>query len=260
MTLTNQIITDAFRQSNLLALGVEPTDAQKTEALRYLNRLVKSVFGNEAGDPLTAFPIGRNGINRPAGYPWYDITPDNEWFVPENTRLMFNLDRKNVELYLHPAPNDGARLGVKDASRNISEYPIVLSGNGNYIEGEASITLDEDGYEAEWFYRADLANWMKSSPLEEDTIFPFPEEFDDFFISMLAVRLNPSYGASLDPQSQVILDRSRSQLRARYTQEETALPELALLRPPRVSQDRDVWGTTYSFYEPSSMFNKGWPF
>ena len=92
MTITQQIITDAYRQSNLLSIGESPSLAQQDEGLRYLNRIVKSVFGNEAGDPLEVFPVGRNHINRPSGYPWHGTTPDNDWYVPKNTRIMLNLE------------------------------------------------------------------------------------------------------------------------------------------------------------------------
>ena len=62
MATVYQIIVDAYRQSNLNAVGIAPTQLQEDEGLRYLNRIVKSVFGNEAGDRLVAFPIGREGI------------------------------------------------------------------------------------------------------------------------------------------------------------------------------------------------------
>lgn len=258
MTLTSQIITDAYRQSNLLAIGTLPTADQETEALRYLNRLVKSVFGNEAGDPLEVFPVGRNHINRPQGYPWYDTTPDNDWFVPKNTRIMLNLEEP-VDLYLHPEPDDGSRFAVIDASENVSTFNATVYGNGRLIEGAFTQVLNTDGVDKEWFYRADLGNWMLYAPLTAGVDFPFPEEFDDYFITILAIRLNPQYGVMLDPQSKMIFDRSLRQLRARYSQSIQTRSELALLRMPKVSYDRDVWGNQNRFYDPDAMFNKGWP-
>lgn len=258
MTLTSQIITDAYRQSNLLAIGTVPTVDQQTEALRYLNRIVKSVFGNEAGDPLEVFPVGRNHINRPQGYPWWDTVPDNDWFVPKNTRIMLNLEEP-VTLYLHPEPDDGSRFAVIDASENLSTYNCIVEGNGRLIEGNFNLTLNTNGEDKEWFYRADLGNWMLYAPLTDATEFPFPEEFDDYFITLLAIRLNPAYGVQLDPQSKMIFDRSGRQLKARYTQNIPTRSELALIRMPKVSYDRDIWGTSYRYYNPNSMFNKGWP-
>src|SRR3546814_5364482 len=54
--------------------------------------MVKSVFGDEVGEPLTALPIGSLNIDRPSGYPWWDTVPDGDWFVPKNTRAVFNLE------------------------------------------------------------------------------------------------------------------------------------------------------------------------
>src|SRR3546814_16812570 len=91
MTLVSQIITDSFRKSNLIAIGTTPTAAQQTEALRYLNRMVKSVFGDEVGETLTALHIGALNIDSTSGYPWWDTVPDGEWFVPKNNRACFNV-------------------------------------------------------------------------------------------------------------------------------------------------------------------------
>ena len=259
MTTTSQIITDAFRQSNLLSINATVTTAQQTEALRYLNRIVKSVFGNEVGDPLEAFPIGRNNINRPSGYPWWNTTPGNDWFVPKNVRLMMNVTQ-SLSLYLHPDPDDGSRFAVNDASNNLATYPATVYGNGRLIESATSVVLNVSGSETEWFYRADLSNWQKYSPLIAADIFPFPEEFDDYFISMLALRLNPAYGSAMDPQSEAIMTRSLRQIRARYTQCIPVRSELGLIRPSKMAADRDRWGNEYEYYDPSSMFDRGWPY
>ena len=151
MTLTSQIITDAYRQSNLLAIGTVPTADQRAEALRYLNRIVKSVFGNEAGDPLEVFPVGRNNIQRPSGYPWWNTVPDNDWFVPKNIRVMLNLDQP-VTLYLHPEPDDGSRFAVIDTSENVSINNCTVEGNGRLIEGNFNLILNTDSVDKEWFY------------------------------------------------------------------------------------------------------------
>lgn len=259
MTIVSQIIVDAFRQSNLLAIGVLPTVPQADEALRYLNRIVKSVFGNEVGDQLEAFPVGRNDIVRPSGYPWYSQVPPNDWFVPKNKRLMFNLQEPQ-DIYLHPVPDDGSRFAVSDPSENLATNNVTVYGNGRLIEGQESIVLNEDGMDREWFFRQDLANWMRYAPLTADIEFPFPEEFDDLFITMLAIRLNPAYGTSLDEQSNMVLNRSRTQFRARYQAHVQTRSEEALLRMPWVAADRDSWGYNRGYWEdPSTAFDRGYP-
>lgn len=259
MTTAYQIIVDAYRQSNLIALGVAPTQLQEVEALRYLNRIVKSVFGNEVGDALEGFPVGSKNISRPSGYPWWNTVPDNDWFVPKNTRVMLNLDTSGVNLYLHPAPDPGSRFAINDAAGTLATYPVTVYGNGNMFEGNTSLTLNTSGLEAEWFYREDLSNWVKYAPLELFDTFPFPEEFDDYFIILLAFRLNPAYERQLDPQSTEMLRRSKSQIRSRYVQDIPVRSELGLIRPSKMAADRDQWGNTYWLYQPNSMFDKGWP-
>lgn len=258
MTTVTQIIFDAFRQSNLLAINATPTALQEAEALRFLNRIVKSVLGNEAGDPFTNFPIGRDGISRPSGYPWWNTVPDNNWFVPENTRVMLNLDQ-SVSLYLHPDPNDGSRFAAIDVAESLTNHPVTVYGNGRRIDGNTTISLDTNGLDAEWFYRGDLGSWVKYAPIVEADLFPFPEEFDEFFITSLAIRLNPTYGMQLDAQAKLVYDRAKTQLRARYNQKIDVRSELALIRPARVAADRDLWGNTYWLYQPNAMFDKGWP-
>jgi len=258
MTTVTEIINDAFRQSNLVAAGGSPTAPQSTEALRYLNRIVKSVFGTEVGEALSAIPIGGGNISRPSGYPWYGDTPDGDWVVPKNVRVVLNLEN-SLDLYLHPEPNDGTRFALADAASNLGTNALTVYGNGRTIEGSTSVTFNTDGETGEWFYRQDTANWAKYAPLAELDTFPFPEEFDDYFITMLALRINPSYGTMLDNQSAEVMRRSKTQLRARYNQNVPVRSDLALLRLSRMARDRDEWGSMYSMYDSGSMFEKGWP-
>lgn len=253
MTLVSQIITDAYRQSNLLAIGDSPTSGQETEALRYLNRIVKSVFGNEAGEQLQTFPLGDNGIDRPAGWPWWGNAPPADWYVPKNQRLVLNLT-DNTTIYLHPRPDPGSRIAVVDVSNNLATYNLTIDGNGRNIEGSPMLTLSTNGTEKEWFYRDDLGDWVVYSELELADEFPFPLEFEDYFISLLAMRLNPAYGASMDPQSVETMRRTRSQLKTRYSQRIEIRSEEALLRTLGVGP---YWWQSYN--DSTELFDRGIP-
>lgn len=258
MTVVTQIITDAYRQSNLLAIGSSPTSPQQAEALRYLNRIVLSVLGNEAGENLQPFPLGKNNIDTPAGWPWYESTPSSDWFVPLNCRLMLNLEDP-ATVSLSPVPEDGARLGVSDVSGNLSTNNLTIHGNGRNIEGSSTLVLSTNGLNREWFFREDLGNWVRSIPLDLDSAFPFPEEFDDMFITLLAMRINPSYGVQMDPQTAEIFRRSRSQFRARYHNIIEVHSEDGLIRLPRTAVDRYLWGIRYGMYDPNGSFSRGYP-
>lgn len=259
MTTVSQIITDAYRQSNLIAVGTLPSAAQQEEALRYLNRIVSSTLGNEAGENLTALPIGGNNISRPNGYPWYTDNPDGNWFVPENQRLMVNLNR-TMTLYLHPRPNPGARLGIIDVSKNFTTYNLVINANGRTIEGATILTLNTSGYDAEWLYDDTTGNWAKVLPLDDlNTAFPFPQDFDIYFICMLAGALNPAYEVQADQQVAMHFSRARSQIRARYHNVIPVGSEDALVRMPRTAADRDLWGNRWAYYDPNYAFTSGIP-
>lgn len=103
----------------------------------------------------------------------------------------------------------------------------------------------------EWFFREDLGTWVRCTPLTITDELPFPREFDDFFITMLAIRLNPAYGVALDQQSQLVLDRARTSMRARYRQEKPARPPIALSRLPHVTQDRGEFYSDFGLNQPS---------
>lgn len=259
MTLVSEIIHDAFRVSNITAVGVDPTTAQQTEALRHLDRIVKGTLSAEIGENLIAFPIGRANISKPAGYPWYNTVPDGDWFVPKNTRAMCNLEEP-VSLYLHPIPNDGTRFAIKDVAENFSTYNVTIYGNGNQIEGATSVTLSTDDMEQEWFYRADEGNWVTYAPLATTDTFPFPTEFDDFFIYTLAMRLNPSYGAAIEAQGGEMLNRVTRHMKARYNQSQPTRSELGLIRHAYVAADRDGWARLDDYWgSDTTLFNRGYP-
>lgn len=259
MTLVSQIIKDAYRQSNLLAITADPTTLQQTEALRYLNRIHKSVFGNEAGEQLEPFPLGRVDINRPAGYPWYNETPPGDWYVPKNQRLMCNLAYP-ATVYLHPQPDDGSRFAVIDVAQTLDTCPLSVVGNGRRIEAAETLVLSTVGLDAQWFYRGDLGNWLRLTSLDLTDEYPFPEEFDDFFITLLAMRLNPSYATALAGESMQVFARAKKQFQSRYNQHIEMHSEIGLIRMPRQAADRDGFNRDGWYGDPTSLFNRGYPY
>jgi len=257
MTLVSEIITDAFRQSNLLAIGSSPTTNQQTEALRYVNRIVMSVLGNEAGENLEAFPLGGNNIEAPSGYPWYGEEPWGDWYMPMNKRVMLNLTQA-ATIPLHPMPSDGARFAVVDTSDNVATFNVTVQGNGRTIEDQTTLTLNTDGINRQWFYRQDLGNWMRITDLELTDEFPYPIEFDQMFITLLAMSLNPAYGATIDAQIQMLFNRSRTQFRARYHNTIQTNAEHALLRLSGVYGNSRYYAYNY-LSDPETVFDRGYP-
>jgi hypothetical protein len=227
MALVYEIIKDAFREANLIPITQSPTLDEQVEALRLLNRFVRSIFGNEAGDKLQPFSVGVNNVNTTAALPTYNFSAPN--YVPLNARLMVN-NTVAQTAQLHPDPEDGSRVAVVDSTGNFNTVNFTLSGNGRKIDNLNTAVLSTAGIRKEWFYRADLGSWMAITDLGLNDQFPFPLEFEDLFVIGLATRLNPRNGVSIDDQAMMNYQRQKNLFRARYSQSIQHESEQGLLR------------------------------
>lgn len=205
MSLVSDIITAAYRETNLIPLASTPTTNQIAEALPLLNTIVLSSVGNEIGDRLNDLNIGGP----------FDETIFTLGWTPPNARLVFNLTA-GTTIFLDPDPVAGQRLAFIDVGNNLTTYPVILNAYGRNIEGTPTITLNVSGDRREWLFRGDTGTWMKISTLLSTDTFPFPIDFDDFFITMLALRLNPRYGQLLSQESVEALKRGRRNIVSRY--------------------------------------------
>jgi len=255
MTLVSDIIQRGYRETNLIGIGVTPTAAEQAEALPLVQEIVLSVFGNQVGELFQSLMIGNNNIQAPVGFPAW--LPPETWWAPLGTRLVCNLANP-LTINLSPTPEDGARMAVIDASGNFALNPLMLVGNGHSIEGAHSLTLNTDSVAKEWFFRADLDNWVPVTPLGAGDAMPFPQEFDSLFAIILAARLNPRAGKDLVISSQASLKHLQEQFRARYHQTVPTIADPAVLRMSRQANgSRDgrwgMWGGRTEF------LSGGWP-
>jgi hypothetical protein len=215
LTLVSEIIQRAYRANNLIPIGATVTANQSTEALAYLNSLLLSTVGNEASDGLTDIIIGTS----------YDETDITTQWVPDNARLILNLTAAKT-FYLDPQPQDGQRFAIIDVDGNLNTYNVVINGNGRNIETASTVTLNTASLNRQWMYRADTGNWVRIAAVATSDEMPFPREFDDYFILMLAVRLDPQYGQTIPPETARMLSRARSQLHSRYALTKEILPDV----------------------------------
>lgn len=205
MTLASDIITRAYRETNLIPAVSTPTTTQQNEALPLLNEQFLGALGFEVGDDLADINIGGT----------YDQSAYCATWVPANVRLVLNQTGART-LSLHPFPYEGQRLAIADAAGNLATYNLILSGNGRQIEGAATVTLSTNGDARQWLYRADTANWVKMTALIAGDTIPFPQEFDSFFATRLAMRLSPRYAQGITRETLTELGRIESKMRARY--------------------------------------------
>jgi hypothetical protein len=223
MTKARDIIKQALRESNLIAIDGTPLASQNTEGLGKLNTILAGVFGFEAGVQLKEWPVGAVGVTEVTSWTSADwSTP------PPNVRLMVT-DAVAQTIVLPAHPCNGARMGLNDLTGDMSSNPVTLNPNGRRIEGVTSVTVAIDDAALEWFYRQDLGSWERITLLGLDDGLPFPIQFDAYFETMLAARLNPRYGRALDPQTQMFLNDSLARMRATYSQRrEVRVPEEVL--------------------------------
>ena len=259
MTAVVDIINSALRETNLIPLGVEPTDAQEQEAFGLLSTIVAGVLGNEAGENLNPLPLGQDNINSPSGYPWWSNELPGNAFVRSNTRIMLNLTADGF-VNFDPAPHDGARMGIVDCAANLDICPFTIYGNGRLIDGNSEITIVDPSTSRQWVYREDIGTWVTVIPLQLDGQMPWPPEFDDMFIIMLAYRLNPRYGQVIHPASQEALKTAMRKFSARYGQSKTQIPsEDGLLYMTNYYR---LYGRAYNYQygDPNDFFNVGYPY
>lgn len=256
MTAVVDIIKSSLRETNLIPLGVDPSTAQQAEAFQLLSTIIASTPGSDAGENLNPLDIGRNNIEAPNGYPWWNNELPENVFVRANTRLMLNLT-DNGFVNFSPIPHDGARMGIVDCSLNLDIYSITLQGNGRLIDGSDEVIITTPGIKKEWVYREDLGNWVTLTPLDLAGDMPWPSEFDDLFIIGLALRLNPRYGQVIHPASAERYKTVLSQFSARYSQAWTEEPsEDGLLYMTNIDS-RNIYR---QYGNTNGMFNSGIPY
>ena len=258
-TAITSIILSAMRETNLIPLGVTPSAAQQAEAFTLLSTIVAGVLGNEGGENMVPMPLGQDNIVSPAGYPWWSNSLPGNIFVNINTRLMCNLTAPGT-VNLHPKPHDGARFGIVDVSGNFNIFPLTVFGNGRNIDGLPDEVFNTPGLVKEWIYREDLGSWVTVIPITLTGNMPWPPEFDDMFIIMLAMRLNPRYGQVMHPASVEALKAAMRKFSARYKQSTSQQPsEDGLLYLTGFYMHNGRYPNS-AYGDPDQFFSSGYPF
>jgi hypothetical protein len=250
MATLRKIITDAYRESGIIQKGSNPDADQMQEGLDKLLMLIENVFGEEVGSHYQDVNYGDDGVNGT-----YSVDSNREVFIDNSYarpsyRLLVNSTSAKT-IYLDPAPYDGARFSAIDVGMNFTTAPITINADTRKIEGAQSVTLSTDGASVAWFYRADLAEWVKIAPLTLDSDCPFPFQFDDYFMMKLATRLFPRYLVQTSNETMMHYREIQRKFKTRYSTTQEMNSETALYR---------LRGSRYLdyFIEDSSIrFNRG---
>lgn len=215
-----EIITASYRDNNLIPVGTAPTDLEIAEALTRLNAFFRSIFGVELGVELSDWTVPPSRTSpvaaRYSRKPLNEDLPDDIWpYPPSNSRVLMNTT-KVTTIYLPSTPNDGARFSVVDIR---STSNLTLDANGRNIDGAASVDVIPGSSPLEWFYRADLGDWVGVKTFLVTDNSPLPDEFDDFLILALSTRLSGRVGKSA-AIARADVQRMIKKVKARYRQSE----------------------------------------
>lgn len=244
MTTARALVTQAFREGNIIPIGRAPTDPEFAEGLVRLNRYIEGVYGHELGEnladwiapsPQRTAPVAANFPQLPyptsvdfsaTAYPLandasLNVTP----FPPKNSRIVWGGVAMTV--WFPEQPDPGTRMalvqgsGVGDSGTPGAQ--LVLDGNGRTIEGAPQQNFANPVEPRQWLYREETGDWVAAVPLGLDDECPFPSEFDDLWVVMLAMRLAPRFGKTTAPETQAIAAKMLGKLKARYRQQQNTI-------------------------------------
>lgn len=214
MTTLQPIITQGYRELNLIAVGKSPLPAQNDEGLLLLLNVIDVTICGDAGENLRDWPLGdfgRQTLDR-------RNLPIQCYQNPRiNCRLLV-LNEQAMTVYMPPTPSDGTVMAVVDPYGRLASVPITLDGNGRTIEDQVSLLLDTDGMDRKWLYRADLGKWIRLTDLEIVDEMPFPKKYDFFFSIELAMRLSGRTGRNIVATTAATHTRLRQRFVNQYLQ------------------------------------------
>ena len=81
-----------------------------------------------------------------------------------------------------------------------------------------TVTLTNPAQPVKWFYRDDIALWkiVRKIGIEEELLYP--EEYDDFWIGALSIRLAPRYNKTVSQDTKNNTARMLSKMRTEFRQ------------------------------------------
>jgi hypothetical protein len=216
MTVLQSIVTQGYRELNLLAIGKSPSTFQNDEGLLLLQNIIEVTVTGDSGEVMKDWLLGnfdrqdRDRINLPAYY----------FANPAINRRLVAVHDQAMTVYLPPHPSDGSLIGIVDPFMRLAALPVTLDGNGRTIENTQTVVADTNGLNRTWFYRADLGNWQRLTDLALTDEMPFPKKYDFYFSIGLAMRLSGRTGRRVSEITAAAYAKLRQQFVAQYVQSE----------------------------------------
>lgn len=217
MVAVTEIIQNSLRESNILGAGVSPTGTELDEAVNEYNDLIFNLLGHEIGQETMDWPVG--GTPKEAIYG--DTWTEAQWSLPiPNSRLIVSVGTtQNIKL--PQDPDNGCMIEVVNATS--TSIQVILEGNGRLIDNATSYSITGlVTNPIRLFYRANEGQWMifpNSFSATDD--HPFPSQYNIFFQTALAARLNPRYGREMPPLVEAAFKDALLKLKKDYQQPKT---------------------------------------
>lgn len=214
MTTLQPIITQGYRELNLVAVGKSPSTPQLDEGLLLLLNVIDVAICGDAGENIRDWPLGEFGVQQLDRKNY----PVQCYQNPRINCRLIALNEAAMTVYLPPQPSDGTVMGIVDPYGRLAGVPVTLDGNGRTIEDQASVLLDTDGMDRKWLYRADLGKWIRLTDLAIGDEMPFPKKYDFYFSIELAMRLSGRSGRNIVATTAATHQRLRERFVNQYLQ------------------------------------------
>jgi hypothetical protein len=145
-------------------------------------------------------------------------------------------------------------MGIADPFGRLAAFPVTLDANGRTIEGAATKVLNVNGLVPGMVLSRRPWAMGEAHVASATDQNPFPDDFDNFFITLLALRLNPRYGRKMDDQSTMIFKSEKQKFVARYLQSQPLEMDDSISWPFMSTQSYDQQRE----FSSNRAFNRGW--
>ncbi len=239
------IVSDAYREMNIVAIGLAPTTAQQNEALTLLNDIIRGVYDTEIGERLYDWqvPQPQRTAQVAANYPQlpyplntdstilpFPMTTEQDLFItpfpPKNSRMVWG--GQTMTIYMPEQPDNGSRMmlvqGSGKGDAGIDGNVATIDGNGRYVgaigQSQATYTFSfETGFQSvSWIYISPTGVWTPVVDLALTDVMIFPRKHDTYFKTALAIRLAPRYNKAISKETGAAFTAAEAALKTDYRQ------------------------------------------
>jgi hypothetical protein len=214
MATARETIKKALRKLRVIEAGSNPTSAELTDCLDYLNKLLAEIVGFGGSHQLRTKTIDSS----------YEASPRDpaiRLLCRHSGAITITLPSVGqMEIY------DGMRIGIVDVSNNAATHNITVARNNWLLEGATSdLTLSTNNINRVWMFRGDLGDWKRAVDLGADDTLPFPTDLDNSMALILAQELGGEFGQSLRRSDEALAKTARIKLSSKYVPAVRMAPE-----------------------------------